>query len=92
MIKIKQTSRFRKIHKKLKPNQRGFVDSAIGVIVQNPEVGTRKKGDLSDIYVYKFPMLGQQTLLAYIYIEDELTVLLLSLGSHENFYRDMRRN
>ena len=48
-----------------------------------------KKGDLAGGFVYKFKCNGQLTLLAYVY--DPGTRLLLLLGSHENFYRDLKR-
>lgn len=92
MIKIQQTRQFAKIYKKLKANQRVVIDNAIKSIAKDPYVGERKNGDLAEVYVYKFSMLGQLTLLGYSYFEEEITILLLSVGSHENFYRDMKRN
>lgn len=56
--------------------------------LQNPEIGELKKGDLAGIRVYKFYMGKQLTLLAYQYSEKKLA--LLSLSSHENFYRDLK--
>ncbi|MEQ1789855.1 MAG: type II toxin-antitoxin system RelE/ParE family toxin [Rickettsiales bacterium] len=92
MIKIQQTHQFAKTYKKLKTNQRAAIDNAVKLIVKKPDIGERKKGDLAEVYVYKFSMFGQLTLLGYSYFEKELTILLLSVGSHENFYRDMKRN
>jgi hypothetical protein len=57
--------------------------------VRDPAVGEAKKGDLAGVYVYKFKCCGQLTLLAYEY--DPKTRLLLLLGSHENFHRDLKR-
>ena len=48
-----------------------------------------KKGDLAGVFVYKFKCIGQLTLLAYEY--DTATRKLLLLGSHENFYRNLKR-
>ena len=39
---------------------------------------------------YKFKMQSQLTLLAYRFIEDELCLVMLNVGSHENFYRDLK--
>lgn len=92
MIKIKQSSHFTKIYKKLHDNQKEAVNEAIEKIANNPKIGEVKKGDLAGLYVYKFGVLSQLTLLGYHYYEDEVTILLLAVGSHENFYRDMKRN
>src|SRR4030065_529998 len=54
-----------------------------------PEKGEAKKGDLAGVFVYKFKCVGQLALLAYEY--DPTTRLLLLLGSHENVYRDLKR-
>ncbi|MBF0354665.1 MAG: type II toxin-antitoxin system RelE/ParE family toxin [Alphaproteobacteria bacterium] len=48
-----------------------------------------KKGDLAGVYVYKFQCVAQRFLLAYEY--DPATRLLLLVGTHENFYRDLKR-
>ena len=48
--------------------------------------------DPSGIQVYKFKMVKQLTLLAYKFVEDEIQLVLLDLGSHENFYRDLKRS
>jgi mRNA-degrading endonuclease YafQ of YafQ-DinJ toxin-antitoxin module len=91
-MNIKQTRNFEKLYKKLHKNQQAAVNKAISSIVNNPKIGEQKKGDLAGVYVHKFSMVGQLTLLAYNFFEDELIILLLHIGSHENFYRDMKRN
>ncbi len=63
--------------------------NAVREVVANPEIGEQKKGDLSGVFVYKFLLNRQQMLLAYEW--DPRTRVLLLLGSHENFYRDLRR-
>ena len=50
-----------------------------------------KKGDLDGVYVYKFKMVKQLTLLAYEFYEEDLRLVMLSVGSHENFYKKMKR-
>jgi len=45
--------------------------------------------DLLDVYVYKFKSQNQLMLLAYEF--DPETRMLLLLGSHENFYRELKR-
>jgi len=52
----------------------------------------QKRGDLNFLQVYKFCMNNQLTLLAYSYEEQIITLTLLDVGSHENFYRDIKRS
>jgi mRNA-degrading endonuclease YafQ of YafQ-DinJ toxin-antitoxin module len=66
------------------------VESAISLLVVNPELGDKKTGDLSDVYVYKFKMVKQLCLLAYTYDAQRGLLILLAVGSHENFYRDLK--
>jgi hypothetical protein len=88
-IHVQQSTLFRRAYKRLHPNQKADVDDAIAEIVKDPAIGEPKKGDLAGVFVYKFNCNGQLTLLAYEY--DEATRMLLLLGSHENFYRTLKR-
>ena len=88
-IQVFQTPLFSKIKKKLKKNQIKDLDNAIREIIKNPELGEQKKGDLADVWVYKFRMVDRENLLAYQW--DEKTRTLISLGVHENFYRDIKK-
>ena len=88
---ITQTPTFKKAVKKLKKNQKNDLDEAVKVLVNDPEAGTQKSGDLSYLRVYKFKMVKQEMLLGYSYEEGSIVLELLNLGVHENFYRDMKR-
>ena len=88
-VQVLQSAIFARAYKRLNKNQKVDVDTAIEVIVKSPEVGELKRGDLAGVYVYKFKSQIQLMLLAYEY--DPLTRMLLLLGSHENFYRDLKR-
>lgn len=79
---------FKKAYKKLHANEQSKVNEAIRAIIQNPHLGQEKKGDLTGIFVYKFKIHNQDILLAYEWNEQER--LLLVLGVHENFYRDLK--
>ena len=91
-MNVLQTPTFAKHVKKLHNNQKLDLDAAIREIVNNPALEEAKKGDLSGIQVYKFKMVNQLMLLAYEFDEHETQLVLLSLGSHENFYRDLKKN
>ena len=86
-----QTKRFARTYKKLHDNIIGTVDSAIAEIALNPDIGEEKKGDLSDLWVYKFRCQGQLYLLGYTRDDEVRLVWLEALGPHENFYRDLKR-
>jgi mRNA interferase RelE/StbE len=89
MIDVLQSSGFRRAYKRLNSNQKADVDEAVAAIVDNPELGEAKKGDLAGVFVYKFQCIGRRFLLAYEY--DPETRWLLLVGTHENFYRDLKR-
>lgn len=90
-MKIVQTNRFEKAYKKLHKNQLEDVNIAIRDIIDNPDIGVQKRGDLCDIRVYKFKMVKQLTLIAYSYEESTIVLTFIALGSHENFYRDIKK-
>lgn len=88
---VKQTRRFGRVYKKLKKNIVTEVDKAVEVVAQNPDVGEQKKGDLSHLWVYKFRCQNQLYLLGYTREDTLRLVYLEAVGSHENFYRDIKR-
>lgn len=90
-MKILSTPTFAKQIKKLHSNQKKDLDLAIIDLASKPDLGSLKKGDLLGVRVYKFNMVGQLVLLAYEWQEVDQQIVLLSLGSHENFYRDLKR-
>jgi mRNA interferase RelE/StbE len=87
-MQIFQSSVFKRSVKRLHPNQKKDLDGAVRAVLSDPSIGDEKMGDLSGVQVYKFKMVKQFTLLAYELKEDSL--VLLALGSHENFYRDLK--
>jgi len=89
--RVLQTPNFKKAVKKLKPNQKKELDSAVRELMANPNLGEQKKGDLAFLRVYKFKMSKQLTLLGYSFDDGALVLELMALGSHENFYRDIKR-
>ena len=88
-VQVQQSAMFKRAYKRLHKKQKADVDDAVADIVRNPTIGEAKKGDLAGVLVHKFKCNDQLTLLAYEY--DPGTHLLLLLGSHENFYRNLKR-
>ena len=89
-MKIKQTNQFKKVIKKLPRQAKLIVDSEIRKLCRAPLIGEQKKGDLAYLRVHKFKITKKEYLLGYVYEEDILTLTLLKLGPHENFYRDLK--
>ena len=95
MAKIKtvlQTENFKKTVKKLHKNQKADLDKAVRALMESPTLGEQKKGDLSFMRVYKFKMVKQLTLLGYSHQDESIVLELIALGSHENFYRNVKKN
>ncbi|MBB1487175.1 type II toxin-antitoxin system RelE/ParE family toxin [Oceanospirillum sediminis] len=90
ITQVLQTASFKKSVKKLHSNQKSDLDAAVKELIQNPLLGEKKKGDLAFLRVYKFKMVKQLTLLGYSYEDGTITLELITLGSHENFYRDVK--
>jgi ParE-like toxin of type II bacterial toxin-antitoxin system len=79
--------------KKLHARDKNVVDKAVGEIAVDPSIGEEKKGDLAGIFVYKFKLNKQELLLAYRLEPNKFKpqeIILMALGSHENFYSDMK--
>ena len=90
-MKIQQSGIFSRRVKNLYSAEKQSLDNAIKTIVDNPAIGQAKTGDLAGVQVYKYKHKTQQYLLAYRFSEDKLTLTLLALGTHENFYRDLKQ-
>ena len=84
-----QSNGFHRAYRRLNEDQKVDVDEAVKTIVEDPTLGEAKKGDPAGVFVYKFQCVGTRLLLAYEY--DPATRWLLLVGTHENFYRDLKR-
>lgn len=85
---VRQSKQFEKFYKKLAKNELESVNKAVRSIIDNPLIGEMKKGDLTGVRVLKFKFKDLIYLLAYE--GDEEIVLLIAIGVHENFYRDLK--
>ncbi len=88
-IQVLQTPLFEKQKKKLSRKQIKELDKAIKVVIINPKAGEQKNGNLNSIWVYKFKITNQLYRLAYEW--NEKTRIIISLGVHENFYRNLKK-
>tara|TARA_B100000959_G_scaffold276589_1_gene331569 strand:+ start:2875 stop:3147 length:273 start_codon:yes stop_codon:yes gene_type:complete len=88
-LKIIVTNLFLKFKKKSPKKIQLEIDNQIKKIVNNPEIGKIKKGNLTGIRIHKFTAGSQLLLLSYEYVKDVL--YLYTIGSHENFYKKLKR-
>ena len=89
-MNIWQTARFDHTFKKLHSSSQAVVLQAIRRLAMNPSLGEQKNGDLGEFRVYKFRERQQLWLLAYRW-NGENSIQLVDLGSHENFYRSLKK-
>ncbi len=84
MRNIVQTKTFEKALKKTHSNEKMTIDKVVLKIIEAPEKGDRKKGNLYGVYTQTFGLHGAQFRIAYRF--DANTIELISFGSRENFY------
>ena len=87
--KALDTRAFKRKFKRLSPSTKDAVNVEIRKIEQDSSIGTKKKANLRHFYVHKFKHQGQLYLLAYTKDDVIRLIYLESVGSHENFYRDI---
>ncbi len=80
---------FRKFVKKQRRPLQLAIEDEIEKITNNPAIGESKIGDLQGIQVHKFLFQRQNFLIAYRTTESDF--IFYSIGTHENFYRDLKR-
>ncbi|MGP7732856.1 type II toxin-antitoxin system RelE/ParE family toxin [Oceanimonas smirnovii] len=90
-IDVYESNLFTKQLSRLSVVQVKVVEDEIDKIIENPELGERKVGDLSHLWVHKFKLDGQLVLLGYSWVENKLELYLLNIGPHENFYQEAKK-
>ena len=87
-MKIIQSRSFERKVKKFAKPQKKKLDNEIKKIIDNPSIGTEKKGDLRGVFVHKFKIHTLRYLLAYRFNKQNLELIMI--GPHENYYRDLK--
>jgi len=90
-IEVFESGQYTKDTKKLPLDVLKLVEDEVDRVIDNPEIGEQKKGDLSYLRVHKFKIKGQLVLLGYSWKDAELQLYLLSVGPHENFYDTLKK-
>ena len=80
---------FRKFVKKQTRPLQLSIEDEIEKILENPTIGESKKRDLAGFRVHKFTYKKQRLLIAYKVSPNEM--LFYMVGSHENFYRNLKK-
>ena len=86
---IIQSPLFLKKKKRLNKTKIKALDDAVRKIIEAPEIGQLKVGDLRGVRVYKYRNMETWTLLAYEVSDD--TLYLYTFGTHEKFYRALKK-
>ena len=87
-MKIYQSVSFRRKIKKFNKNEKSGLDNEIRKIIRDTSIGMEKKGDLKGIFVHKFKIKTALYLLSYRLVADGIE--LITIGSHENYYRNLK--
>jgi mRNA-degrading endonuclease RelE of RelBE toxin-antitoxin system len=90
-IEVYESPIFKKALDKLPDDDVAIIEDEVDVIIADPEIGRQKKGDLSYLRVHKFSLNGHQVLLGYNWQKEKLTLHLLNIGPHENFYDNAKK-
>ena len=93
-LMVSASPSFSRVAKKLHARDKTTLDEAVKAIALAPLMGEEKRGDLLGVFVYKFKLNNQETLLAYELNPNKATpeeVVLLGIGPHENFYTQLKR-
>ena len=83
-MKIVVSNAFLRFKKKSNKNIQLEIDEQVKKILENPEIGELKKGDLRGIRVHKFKIKSQLYLISYEVTGETLNLYVI--GPHENFY------
>lgn len=70
---------------------RSRIIAALEKIAENPYSGELLKGDLATIFSYHLKVAGIDYRIAYQVKEQEIVVLVLQIGTRENFYDELKK-
>ena len=88
-MKIIQSRSFEQRIKKFNHSKKIELDEQINLIIENPTIGTEKKGDLKEVYMHQFKIKTLQYLLAYRFNQERLELIMI--GPRPNYYRDLKK-
>lgn len=89
-IKVFKTPTFQKVFKKLAEAEKVLVEDEVDKIIDDPDIGEQKKGDLFHLWVHKFNMKNRQVLLGYSWKKAELELYLLNIAPMRIFTKTLK--
>ncbi|MFB0971746.1 MAG: type II toxin-antitoxin system RelE/ParE family toxin [Tissierellia bacterium] len=93
MIEVHLTRNVQKYLKKIKDKELiEKIKESFQKISEDYTVGELKSGDLKGIYCLDFFYNKTNYEIAYIYLDDEIIVLVLMVGTRENFYKELKKH
>ena len=76
----------------MRANPNADLDQTVQLLILDPLLVNPQSADLGSVLVYKFKMVNQLTLLADTHEVHVLTLTLCHLGSHKNFYGNLKQS
>ena len=80
--------------KKIHSQDKAALDAAVQAVARDHALGEEKRGDLNGVFVHKFKLSKQETLLAYRLQPDKLApeaLVSLAIGPHQNCHAQLKR-
>ncbi len=77
-MRVLQTRAFEKAVKRFPRKEKAALDAAVKTVIDDPDIGDHKIGDLSGVSVYKFKVGVKQYLLAYQYDDEQIILTLIA--------------
>ncbi len=87
-MRIIQSRTFEKRVRHFRKQEKETLDQQVRKIANDPSIGHEKRGELRGVFVHKFKIHATQYLLSYR-MADSVTLELIMIGPHENYYRDL---
>ena len=89
-MKVLQSKSFARKVKKFNKQGKRRLDIQIRKIIDNPTIGSEKRGDLRGVFVHTFKISSLQYLLEYRFVDENFELIMI--GPHENYYRDLKKH
>ncbi len=83
--------KFERTYKKFTKKLQERIKREVKLILNAPDTGALKKGDLAGIRVHKFKEEKELYLLAYDVDYNEDKLYLYAIGTHEGFYKRLKK-
>ena len=90
-MKVIEVNHFKKSVKKLRSNEKNFVENAVEAIKKDPSIGKFMKGNFAGDRTYRLKEMPKYRLV-YIYDEETNTLILLEFDRRDRVYSKLSRN